>query len=246
MKPQPSASQAGARDATGRRTIPATCASAHQRNRGQVQHQAGQRHPAEKIGRHRQQTRAPPQPMPSSSERHAPTSLGARGEPCSGQLIQIMPAVAPNDSRNAGSATASGSTATRTPAATLSPCSGSTAMVDRPREKIEDGHQHRTIDRRAAFDYRAVREKRRNRGHHRGPSQHTGPPEPGQRQRRQNRDVAAGDGDDVIGARLLQRPLEVGVQSGAVTDEDGGDQTGGGRTPTPDVTRDHPAHERPG
>ena len=53
----------------------------------------------------------------------------------------------------------------------------------------------------------------------------------------ENRDVAAGDRDHVIRARLLQPPLHVVVEAGAIADDDGRDDGGRLRAPAADGAR---------
>ena len=94
------------------------------------------------------------------------------------------------------------------------------ALIDGARAEIDDRHQRRAIDRRAAADQRGVRQERSDRRQHRGPAEPPGDAEAAQQQPRENRDVAARDRDHVIGSGLLQPALHVVVEAGPIADDD--------------------------
>ena len=103
---------------------------------------------------------------------------------------------------------------------------GRTAEIDRASGEIDDRHQRGARDRRAPFDDMGVSDEADNRRQHRGHPKVAGKPERRERQAGQDGDVASGDGDDVVRPRLLQPPLHLVVQSGAIADHDGRDDCG--------------------
>ena len=76
--------------------------------------------------------------------------------------------VAPKVRTNAGSATDSGSAATRQRRHDRQRVERRAALIDRARAEVDDRHQRRAIDRRAAADQLRVREQRGDRRQHRG------------------------------------------------------------------------------
>ncbi len=142
-----------------------------------------------------------------------------------------MASVAPKVSTNAGSSTDSGCAATRHAAANASVLSGglrwSISLAAKYRTAISVARStdappptsRAYATSTAMADSIAMRPSMpatRNADEH---------------QARENRDVAAGDRDHVVGAGLLQPPLHLVVQAGAIADHDGGDDGRGTRTP---------------
>ena len=60
----------------------------------------------------------------------------------------------------------------------------------------------------------------------------------------ENRDVAAGDGDDVIRPGFLERPLDFVIESGAIADQNRRHDRSGARAPGRDARLNRPAHGR--
>ena len=111
------------------------------------------------------------------------------------------------------------------------------SLIERSSGKVDHRHQRRAIDRRAAADDPLVRDKHTNRRQHRAATEHPGHSEGGEQKSRQNRDVPAGNGDDVVGSRLLQAPLQLIVEARTVADDDGGNDCGGAFIPAANCRR---------
>ena len=150
----------------------------------------------------------------------------------------MMPSVAPNVSQKATSATESGAASRISAQATASALSGAPRMVGLPRQQVDDRHHRRPNDRRAPADDGRVGDQRAHRHHAAGPVARPGQAQPPEQQAREDRDVAAGDGDDVVGAGLLQPPLHVLVEAGAIADQNRGDDGGRLRVAPADVAAD--------
>ena len=92
---------------------------------------------------------------------------------------------------------------------------------------------------------RRIREERGDGREHRRAAEPAGHPERAQQQAGEDRDVAAGDGDDVIRPRFLQPPLDFVAQPGAIAKHDGGDDRGGTRMPPANGVCDRATREGP-
>ncbi len=113
-------------------------------------------------------------------------------------------------------------------------------MVQRPRQQHQHGHGHCPRDRRGAAGHRAV-EHEQQRGHDRGRRRsHEQQPRNDGREHAEDRDVAAGDRDHVVGARLLQAALVVRRQATAVAD-----QYRGGHSRSVGIARAQPIVDAP-
>ena len=212
--------------ATGTSAMPATCATRHQRNRQEVQREAGERHA-------RKHERADRQQRCSSVGALRQPSIGrprarARGRHCCQPRIrgsddQESPSVAPKVRTKAGSSTDSGCVGDEARRHQRQRVERRTALIDRAGREVHHGHQRRAIDRRAAADQPPYAISTAIAASIAVAAQHAGEAERAEHQAGENRDVAAGDRDHVIRARLLQPPLHLVVQAGAIADDDGGD-----------------------
>ena len=117
-------------------------------------------------------------------------------------------------------------------------------MICGARAEIYDRHQRRAIDRCAVTHKRGVSGKRDDRRDHRRPAEPARQPEPAEQEPRENRNVAAGNGDDVVRPGFLQPALHVGVQPRAIADDDRRDDRTRLRAPAPHVFRDRAAGVR--
>ena len=99
-------------------------------------------------------------------------------------------------------------------------------MIDRSGGQKHDRHERRANDRRFAANQIGVGEQRGYRDPGGTPRRHASNLAGEQEQAGENGDVAAGDGNHVVRASLLQPPLRLSIQTGAVTDQDRGDDAG--------------------
>ena len=86
-----------------------------------------------------------------------------------------------------------------------------TALIEHSRAKVDDGHDRGAIDGRAAANKPRVADDEDDRGQHRGPTEPADPSKRPQQDACEDRDVATRNGDNVIGAGLLQPALDVGL-----------------------------------
>src|SRR5882672_9062066 len=127
-------------------------------------------------------------------------------------------AVAPNVSTKPALLTSSGAMTTSRPPATAILPRGA-AMIEEARSQVDGRDQRRAPHRGPCGNDLRVREQqdqRRERGTAAGQADRR---ERDEHQRREDRDVTARDGDDVIGARGLQPQADVVRQAAAVPDE---------------------------
>ena len=119
-----------------------------------------------------------------------------------------------------------------------------TAMIEHAAREVDDRRRDRPRHGCPGSRHDAVEEER---GDHHSRGQAGRQPRDsrgGQEQRRQDRDVASGDRDDVVGPGLLQPPLVLRGQSRPVTDQYGGRD--GLRLPAPAADEPRELHARPG
>ena len=119
-------------------------------------------------------------------------------------------------------------------------------MIDRARRQEHDGGEHRPRHRGLGRHHLPVGEEADDRQQRREPPARAGDAQ-GQEQRRgQHRDVAAGDGDDVIDPALLQALGGLAIQPGSVADEHGSHDGSRSRSVNPHGRGDSPPDQRPG
>ena len=243
---------------SGTTAIPAICATAISGIARKFSAEPGERDAREDAAR-RPETAAPrPPPRPRTSAdrpadgsheprgtaQHAESAFvvlraqrlcGLRDHAVTAGTTTRIASVAPKVRTNAGSATDSGSAATSSRRHDGERVERRAALIERPRAEVDDRHQRRAIDRRAAADQTRVRA-----GAPRSPrASPSRPSQPASRnsaeqQAGEDRDVAARDRDHVIRARLLQPALHLVVQPGAIADDDGRDDRGRPRAPAAD------------
>ena len=118
-------------------------------------------------------------------------------------------------------------------------------MVRRARREKDHRREHRPRHRRLGRDDLGVDQEAEN-GQQRGvPPARPGEAQQQEQGRGQHRDVAAGDGYDVVDPALLQPLGGVAIQPGAVADEHRGDDGGRARIVRPHRRVDGPPDERP-
>ena len=170
--------------------------------------------------------------------RHARASRRGRSRGAAGtsrDAAVTIASVAPNDSTKPGSSTVSGAAIAATAAATRQGVERGAAMIDRARRR----GRRRPRAWRAAPTARGRRRIRRTPGAAIDPAAVARGGQPRgaageHEQRGEQRDVAARDRDDVIGARLLQPALVLGVEPAAIADQNRRHHAGGPRAPPAD------------
>ena len=100
-------------------------------------------------------------------------------------------------------------------------------VVDRARAQEHHGGEYGTGHRRLGRYHLAVYQKTGNRQQGREPAIRSDKAQKQKQGRRQHRDVAAGNGDHVVDAALLQPLGGITVEPGPIADEDRGDDGGG-------------------
>ena len=112
------------------------------------------------------------------------------------------------------------------------------AMIEQTREQIDDRDERRAPHRRAGGHDLRVGEEQDERGERRAAAGQPDRHQRGEEKRRENRDVATGDRDDVIRAGRLQAQTHIVRQAAAIADEDGRDDGGGQLAMPRDAERD--------
>ena len=112
------------------------------------------------------------------------------------------------------------------------------ALIDQPCSQVHHRHGRRPRHGAAAASELGVREQHENGQRKPGSPRHEQHAARRQQAAGEDRDVAARDGDDVIGARRLQIALDAVVEAGPVADQDGRDNRRGGSIPGADACCD--------
>jgi hypothetical protein len=100
------------------------------------------------------------------------------------------------------------------------------AQVQRPRTQVDGRRQGGAGDRRAAHDRRGVEPEHGEHSHRARPWRHAEAPDDAENDRREHGDVAARDRQHVVGAGALQPRLDVGREAGAIAYQHGEDDRG--------------------
>ncbi len=166
-----------------------------------------------------------------------PTPAARAGRGISRAAPRRMPSVAPNERMNPASNTVTAESASADTPGDGERVERRPAVIEHAAREVDDRRGHRAGDRRATARDDAVEEERRDDERRRHPPRQAGQTRGAKQQHRENRDVSAGDGDDVIGAGFLEAPLILLGQARAVADEDGRGDTARWTAPAPHEAR---------